>query len=208
VPLALRFRTGLVLDRAKAGLFGVPLDCRRGQGSLKRVSRDAALEFEVGGRSALVCYGRPLARGRRIFGGLVPYGELWRTGANEPTILTLPFGATVAGLEVPRGRYSVYTVPHQGHWTLVLNRSTRQWGLTRPEVGARGRRFPSAYTPWVRSAEVGRAEIRASPVSHVEELTIRAQVISPTTTTLRIAWETTEIEIPVSLRSRRGSPRA
>jgi hypothetical protein len=98
-------RLRLALGRARYW-FGVPLHCefqgtpeaRRG-----RVSPTDALSFTVGGRDALLCYGRPLARNRRIFGELVPYGELWRTGANEPTVLHLPFAADIAGLHASKG---------------------------------------------------------------------------------------------------------
>jgi hypothetical protein len=130
---------------------------------------------------------------------VVPWGELWRTGANEPTILHLPFAARVAGLPVSRGKYSIYTVPSPETWTLVLNRSTRQWGLTRPERGPRGNLFPSAYTPWVRAAEVGRASVEAREISHVERLTIRADVVDALTTDLLIEWERTQVRIPIKV---------
>src|SRR5687768_6929301 len=99
--MGLRFRATLALDRARSW-FGVPLRCGP-RGSAARVSPDDSLSFTVGGKEALLCYGRPLARGRLIFGGLVPYDALWRTGANEPTLLHLPFRAQIAGVAVPKG---------------------------------------------------------------------------------------------------------
>lgn len=70
-----------------------------------------SVRITIGERTAQVCYSRPSAKGRVVFGGIVPFDSLWRTGANEPTILHLPFDAEIAGLAVPAGHYSVYTVP-------------------------------------------------------------------------------------------------
>jgi len=192
---AFTFRARLALDRARA-LFGVPLRCApRGAGD--RPSPDGSLSFAVGDSPALLCYGRPSARGRAIFGGVVPWGELWRTGANEPTVLHLPFRAEVAGLRVARGKYALYTVPNPSGWTLVLNRSTRQWGLTRPERGPKGNLFPSAYTSWVAAAEVGRVPVEAREVPHVEQLTFRAEPLDDRTTLLLMEWERTQVVIPI-----------
>lgn len=192
---AFTFRARLALDRARA-LLGVPLRCGpRGAGD--RPSPDGSLTFAVGGGPALLCYGRPSVRGRAIFGGVVPWGELWRTGANEPTVLHLPFRAEVAGLRVARGKYALYTVPSPSGWTLVLNRSTRQWGLTRPERGPKGNLFPSAYTPWVAAAEVGRVRVETREVPHVEQLTFRAEPLDERTTLLLMEWERTQVVIPI-----------
>jgi hypothetical protein len=128
---------------------------------------------------------------------LVPYGELWRTGANEPTVLHLPFPADVAGMSVPRGRYSLYTLPNRDVWTLVINRSTTQWGLTRPERGPKGMLFPNAYTAWVQAAESGRIAVTTRSIPHVEQLTARAEVHDFKTTLVLLEWETTQVQIPI-----------
>ncbi|MGD8281583.1 MAG: DUF2911 domain-containing protein [Gemmatimonadota bacterium] len=178
------------------------LRCDRAAGgsAASRESPDSALAFEVGGRKALVCYGRPAARGRTVFGGLVPFGELWRAGANEPTVVQLSFDAEVAGLSVRRGKYSLYAVPSREGWTLVLNRAIRQWGLTRPERGEKGTCFESAYTHLVQSAEVGRVPVATETIDHVEELTMRAEPVDDGGTDLLLDWETTRVRIPIRLR--------
>lgn len=163
----------------------------------QRDSPRSSLRFDIGGKPAQLCYGRPAARGRRIFGELVPFDHLWRTGANEPTVLLLPFPAVVAGIRVPRGRYSVYSIPHESRWTLVLNRSTRQSGRTREEAGKHGNRFPDAYTSAVRAAEVGRAPVRTVMVPYRERLTAMAKVDTPRQTTLVLEWERTGLLIPI-----------
>jgi hypothetical protein len=206
VQLGIRFRARLALDRVRAW-FGVPLRCEvRGTQDevAQRVSEFASVHISVGGREALLCYGRPSARGRKVFGALVPYGELWRTGANEPTVLRLPFPAEIAGIRAPRGTYSLYTIPDPHTWTLVVNRATRQWGLTKEERGPRGRLFASAYTPAVARAELGRASVESRATSHVETLTARCEPVSADMTLLLFEWENTQLRIPIrALRVRR-----
>lgn len=139
----------------------------------------------VGAEQLLICYGRPLARGREIFGGLVPYNQLWRTGANEPTIMHLPFVADVAGITVQPGSYSIYTEPGETEWTLVINRSTSQWG------------HEGSYTDAVRQQELGRATVRAERLDqHVEQFTIRSEPTAAGADIL-LEWERTRVRIPV-----------
>ena len=73
-------------------------------------------------------YGQPHARGREIFGGLVPYGEVWRLGANWATRLTLDFEVRFGDLDVPRGEYTLFLLPRADRGELIVSRQTRQWG--------------------------------------------------------------------------------
>jgi hypothetical protein len=73
-------------------------------------------------------YGQPHVRGRRIFGGLVPYDEVWRLGANLATHLTLDLHVRVGDLDIPRGMYTLYLLPRADGAELIVNRQTRQWG--------------------------------------------------------------------------------
>ena len=73
-------------------------------------------------------YGQPHARGREIFGGLVPYGEIWRLGANMATHLTLDLNVRLGELELPRGSYTLYLIPREDGAQLVVSRQLRQWG--------------------------------------------------------------------------------
>ncbi|MGB7785505.1 MAG: DUF2911 domain-containing protein [Salinimicrobium sp.] len=77
---------------------------------------------------ARVLYSRPQARDREIFGKLVPYGEVWRTGANEATEITLYEDMTVGGKRIKKGTYTLFTIPEQNKWTIILNNSTNIWG--------------------------------------------------------------------------------
>ncbi len=153
----------------------------------KRVSPYDSTEFRLGGQRALVCYGRPSLRGRHMIGGeAVPYGKLWRTGANEPTIVHLPVAATIAGLKVEPGSYSLYTVPTEKEWTVVVNRSTSQWG---EEHG---------YTAEIEKQEVGRARVPAETLKQpVEQFTIRALNKGGRAADLVLEWEHSRVVVPV-----------
>src|SRR5437899_11797594 len=76
------------------------------------------------GKTIKVDYSSPRAKGRKIFGGLVPYGEVWGTGAKEATTLVTDTDLTVGGKDVPAGRYTIFTVPNQDKWTLMINKKT------------------------------------------------------------------------------------
>jgi hypothetical protein len=145
-----------------------------------------SLTFPVAGQPVKLCYGRPSSRGRTMLGGAaVPYGKLWRTGANEPTIFFTPVALTVAGIDVPAGAYSLYTVPNAGEWEIVVNRSIKQWGEE------------SNYTGAVQAQEVGRAKVKAEMVKQpVETFTIRSEGAG-SGATLVLEWEKTRVRIPV-----------
>lgn len=82
----------------------------------------------AGSLNVQVNYGSPAVRERVIWGDLVPYGELWRTGANEATTLTVSQDATIEGNVLPAGTYALFTIPDEETWTVVLNKDAEQWG--------------------------------------------------------------------------------
>ena len=77
---------------------------------------------------ARIIYSRPAKRGRVIFGDLVPYGEVWRTGANEATEITFYQDVSINSQAIAAGTYSIYTIPGENEWTFILNSQTTQWG--------------------------------------------------------------------------------
>jgi hypothetical protein len=85
------------------------------------------------GKSIKVAYSSPRAKGRKIFGGLVPYGEPWRTGANEATAFVTDANLTIGGKDIPGGSYTMFTVPNQDKWTLIISKKTGEWGIPYPE---------------------------------------------------------------------------
>lgn len=82
----------------------------------------------ISGKKISVNYGRPSMRGRTIMGGLVPYNKVWRTGANEATAFVTEADLEFNGVVVPRGSYTLYTLPSADQWKLIINKQTGQWG--------------------------------------------------------------------------------
>ena len=142
-----------------------------------------SLSFKVGSSDVKVCYGRPSLRGRHMLGGDdVPYGKLWRTGANEPTMIHTSGPLVVAGIKVPAGSYSLYTVPTASEWEVIVNKSITQWGEEH------------TYTDAVKAQELGRGKVKPEALkTPVELFTITSEPGF-----LVLEWETTRVKIPVT----------
>lgn len=94
----------------------------------KSKSPEAIAEFNQNGLAVTINYCQPAKKGRPIFGGLVPYGQVWRTGANEATLFTINRDVTVAGQSLKAGDYTLWTIPSQQGWIAIFNGETGQWG--------------------------------------------------------------------------------
>jgi hypothetical protein len=135
-----------------------------------------------GGKTIKTDYSSPRMKGRKVFGGLVPFGDVWRTGANEATTFVTSADVVVGGKTVPAGSYTIFTVPTADKWTLIINKKTGEWGI------------PYKY----ESDELARAEMKVSKLpSPVENFTI-AYVKSGVGCTLRLDWETTRASLDIS----------
>jgi len=163
---------------------------REGSDPSARPSPLDSVMFTVAGRDVKVCYGRPSARGRTMIGGdLVPYGEVWRTGANETTKLMSSTALRVGGIDVPAGMYALYTVPGESEWQIIVNRAHEQWGAER------------TYTEEVKAQELGRTAVKAEHVEdHIETFTIRAEPQANGTASLVLEWEHTRVRVPITAR--------
>ena len=143
--------------------------------------------IELGGAAAKLCYGRPSARGRTVVGGQDPYGAPWRLGANEPTTLHLPFAATIGTVGVGPGSYSLYAIPSERRWTIVVNGNTNRWGIP---IGAD-----------VRAADIGSFTVATATLeSRVETLEFAFEPRSETAGDLVYRWEQTTFAIPIERR--------
>lgn len=140
----------------------------------------------VDGGTVKFCYGRPSARGRTMIGGEnVPYGKLWRTGANEATMIHTTAKISVAGIEIEPGTYSFYTVPNEREWVVIVNRSTSQWGRE------------NYYTDEIRAQEVARSTAQAEQLGeHVETFTIRP---ADDASGVYLEWERTRVFVPLKV---------
>lgn len=93
-----------------------------------RPSPPATADVTLAGKTITIKYSRPSMRGRKIMGDLVPYGQVWRTGANEATTLITPVALRIGSADVPAGEYTLWTLPSEGTWKLIINKETGQWG--------------------------------------------------------------------------------
>lgn len=140
--------------------------------------------FTFGDGTATLCYGRPSARGRTVMGELVPFGEPWRMGANEATVLHLPFAAQVGGVALEPGSYSLYAVPGEREWEIVVNGSAARWGVP--------------ISDEVRAQDVGSFTRPATDTDRmVETLTYVWESHGEGMGHLVMEWEDTRVEIPV-----------
>ncbi len=94
----------------------------------ERKSKNGKIEATVGGAQVVVEYGRPNAAGRKIFGALVPWGEIWRAGADEATTVSFDKNVTIEGQPLAAGRYAFFLIPSEGEWTVIFNKVAEQWG--------------------------------------------------------------------------------
>jgi len=174
-----------------SGELGVRLPCHRNwawvPSYLPRASPMRSIRFAIGEVDAKLCYGAPSARGRTMIGGpAIPFGELWRTGANEPTTLRFTGPISVAGVRAADGKLSIYSVPGPRSWEIIANGSTSQWGIE------------SEYTEAVRSRELGRATVPAGSTNdHVEQLRFAIEPRGGDTVGLVLEWERTRVVVPI-----------
>ena len=122
------FRPAGLLSAALVLLFAAPAAAQERGSMLPRVSPNASVGQTIGIATVRLGYSRPSVREREIFGGLVPYGETWRTGANEATTITLSADATVEGQPLAAGTYGLFTIPRPDTWTVIFNKVSEQWG--------------------------------------------------------------------------------
>lgn len=153
-------------------------------GGFRQLSVRDTLRARIGAAAFTVDYGRPLARGRVLLGNVIPYDRVWRTGANAATQLTTSAPITLAGLSLPAGTYTLWTIPHPRGVELIVNRQTGQWGT----------RYNAAH-------DLGRApmtvEAAAAPV---EQFTLSITPAEGRRGTLAMAWGPFRWTAPIEVR--------
>jgi hypothetical protein len=155
------------------------------EASLKSVqpSPAASVIQELGISSFRIDYHRPAVKGRTIWGGLVPYGQVWRAGANEATLFTFSDPVKIASQTVPAGSYAFFAIPRKEHWTLILNRQGKQWG---------------AYN-YKADLDVLRFEVKPSAIPHQEYLQYDLRVESPERLRVDLLWEKLSVGFDVEV---------
>ena len=153
------------------------------QDKSKRPSPPASASCDLaGGKSLKVDYSSPRAKGRKIYGGLVPYGEVWRAGANEATKFVTDADLEVGGKEVPAGSYTIFVIPNADKWTLIISKKTGEWGIPYPG----------------ESSDFARVDMKTSKLSSpVEDFTIGFDK-KGSGCTMHMDWENTRASVDIA----------
>lgn len=138
-------------------------------------------EQMVGLAKVTINYSRPSMKGRKIFGDLVPYDEVWRTGANASTKISFDDALTIGGTKVEAGTYSLYTIPGKTAWTVIVNKNTGLWGS-------------GGYDA---KDDVARIQITPVTIPTTETFTIDVSDLGDGTANLNLYWENTKVSIPL-----------
>lgn len=160
-------------------LFALPLVAQENKPRILS-PRDSTVQT-IGDARLVIDYGRPSKRRREIFGALVPYGLVWRTGANEATHLRTDRDVMIGNVRVPRGTYTLWTIPDRAGWMLIVNRETGQWG-----------------TDYDASNDLGRIPMEVATLrTPVEQFTIDIDSQGSGAGALRLSWDTTQASVPI-----------
>jgi hypothetical protein len=140
---------------------------------LPRPSPNATVSQTVGLTDVTITYCRPGVKGRVIWGGLVPYDQVWRTGANEATTITFADDVTIEGAKLPAGTYGLFTIPGKGEWTVIFNKTAKQWG---------------AYQ-YKQADDALRIKVKPHEAPFRELLTFCFPAVSAESATVAMAWD-------------------
>jgi DUF2911 family protein len=154
------------------------------QDKSKRASPPANAKCQFAdGKTINVDYSSPRMKGRKIYGGLVPYGQEWRTGANEATTFDTTTGVEIDGTTIPAGHYTLFTLPAQGNWKLIISKKTGEWGIP----------YPGAQN------DLARLDMKTQALpSSVENFTIGFQKADPKSCVMNLDWEKTRAYVAIA----------
>jgi len=142
----------------------------------KPLSPPQEVKYSTSDKHITINYSAPSKRGRTVMGSLVPYGKIWRTGANAATTLTTNTDLMLGSLHVPAGKYTLYTIPGDKEWTLIVNKQTGQWG-----------------TNYDQKQDLGRVKMTVKPLkAPVEQFEIAVDAKA-----LTMSWENVQATVPV-----------
>lgn len=153
------------------------------QVDVPRVSQSASISQTIGLTDIEITYSRPGVKDRQVWGELVPWNELWRTGANEATTIEFSHDVMVEGHEVPAGKYALFTVPGQDEWTVILNSDWDQPGSSRYD----------------ESKDVARFQVKPERGPFQEWMTFQFPEIAADSATIELSWKETRIPFRVEV---------
>lgn len=172
-----------VIGGALSLALGCALVVAAQQDKSKRPSPPAQAKWDLGGGKAVtIDYSSPRVKGRKVYGELVPFGQVWRTGANEATTLVTPVDLTIGGAAVPAGSYTIFTMPNKDKWALIISKKTGEWGTDYPG----------------QTNDLARVDMKVSTLpSPVENFTISFEKAG-SGANLNIDWEATRASVMVA----------
>ncbi len=153
------------------------------QVELPRLSPNASVNQKIGYTNITVEYCRPSVHNRKIWGDLVPYNKVWRTGANEATTIQFSTDVTVDGNKIPAGRYSLFTIPDVKEWTIIFNKVDKQWG---------------AFN-YKEDQDFIRFKVTPKENEFVESLIFYFSDITQNSVLLNIAWEKIKVSFKIEI---------
>jgi hypothetical protein len=136
----------------------MPAVAQRGDDT-KRLSKNGKVEGTIDSVNVTLEYGRPKVKDRVIWGGLVPFDKVWRTGADEATTFAISKDVNVEGKPLPAGTYSLFTIPGEAEWTIIFNKVAKQWGAFRYD----------------KDQDALRVNVKPAEAEHVEEMTFQIE---------------------------------
>jgi hypothetical protein len=160
------------------------LTAARAAPEVERAAPRESSSLILAGKHLSISYGRPLLRDRAIFGVLVPWGEIWRTGADEATKLSTEADLRFGARQLPKGNYAVFTIPGERDWQLVLSKTADQWGAFNYDPGEDALRVPMR---------------RESVSAPIDRLSIALTASGESAGTLWIGWEMTVVSVDFEL---------
>ncbi len=166
-----------------AGIIFVSLSETQAQAKLPQASSTTKIEQGIGIKKVTLVYQRPNTNGRAIFGGLEPYDQVWRTGANNIPSITFEEEVSIAGNKVPAGTYGIFSIPKKtGDWTIILSKNANQWG---------------AYQ-YKQEEDFLRFTAKARKLNDkVETFTMAFENVTPKGADLSLAWENVKVSFPI-----------
>jgi tetratricopeptide (TPR) repeat protein len=141
------------------------------------------IKQEFGISNVELTYSRPNIKGRKVFGDLVPYGKLWRTGANAATRIKFADDVKIGGTDVKAGEYVLYTIPTESEWEVVLNKGLSNWGID----------------GYKQEEDVARVKVKSAKLNESQEtFTMQFVNVKPSSADLQIMWDKTAVNVPIT----------
>jgi len=148
----------------------------------QRVSPHETVNATIGGKKITIEYGRPYKKGRNLWADpIAPYGKVWRAGADEATKLTTDADLMIGSVHVPAGKYSLFAIPGEKQWTLVVNKVADQWGAFKYD----------------QTQDLGRTSMKVETAPETEQFTIAIEPKGGSNATLRMTWGTVSATAPI-----------